>query len=235
LSSYSIGNPVPDNGLPLASGFRWDTGVQVHAASDTVDATASVTAGTISNPLFRDDNSGRQIAARVSVHPRQALQGLIAGVSAARGPFVSSTAARGAVGAGHDGEFTQTGLGADIEYSRDYYLVRAETVFSEWRVPAVGAPVINVPLRALATYVEGRYKIVPGLYVAARLDHLAFSEVTGTNGPATWDAPVTRIEAGGGYSLLRNLLLKISGQHNTREGGRVTSLNLASAQIVYWF
>jgi hypothetical protein len=235
LSSYSIGNPVPDNGLPLASGFRWDTGVQAHAAAEVADATVSVTTGTISNPLFRDDNSGRQIAGRVSVHPREALQGLIVGVSAARGPFVSATAARGAVGDGHDGEFTQTAWGADIEYSRDYYLVRAETVFSEWRVPAVGAPIIDVPLRALATYVEGRYKIVPGLYAAARVDHLGFSEITGSGGPVTWDAPVTRIEVGGGYSLLRNLLLKISGQHNTRDGGRVMSLNLASAQIVYWF
>jgi hypothetical protein len=235
LSSYSIGNPVPDNGLPIASGFRWDTGVQVHGAADTVDATVSITAGTLSHPLFRDDNSGRQVAGRVSVHPREALQGLILGVSAARGPFVSATAARGAVGDGHDGEFTQTAWGADVEYSRDYYLVRAETVFSEWKVPAVGAPVIDVPLRALASYVEGRYKIVPGLYAAARLDHIGFSDVTGTRGPTTWDAPVTRIEVGGGYSLLRNLLLKISGQHNTRDGGRVTSLNLVSAQIVYWF
>jgi hypothetical protein len=235
LSSYSIGNPVPDNGLPIASGFRWDTGVQVHGAADTVDATVSVTTGTLSQPLFRDDNSGRQVAGRVSVHPREALQGLILGVSAARGPFVSATAARGAVGDGHDSEFTQTAWGADVEYSRDYYLVRAETVFSEWKVPAVGAPVIDVPLRALATYVEGRYKIVPGLYAAARIDHIGFSEVTGTSGPTTWDAPVTRVEVGGGYSLLRNLLLKVSGQHNTRDGGRITSLNLASAQIVYWF
>jgi hypothetical protein len=171
----------------------------------------------------------------VSVHPREAFQGLIVGVSAARGPFVSATAARGAVGDGHDGEFTQTAWGADIEYSRDYYLVRAETVFSEWRVPAVGAPIIDAPLRALATYIEGRYKILPGLYAAARVDHLGFSEVTGTSGPETWDAPVTRVEVGGGYSLLRNLLLKVSGQHNTRDGGRVTSLNLVSAQMVYWF
>jgi hypothetical protein len=235
LSSFSIGNPVPDNGLPIASGFRWDTGVQVHAAAETVDATVSVTSGTLSNPLFRDDNSGRQIAARASVHPRETLQGLVIGVSAARGPFVSATAARGAVGDGHDGEFTQTAWGADIEYSRDYYLVRAETVFSEWRVPAVGAPIIDVPLRALATYVEGRYKILPGLYAAARLDHLGFNDVTGTRGPQTWDAPVTRVEVGGGYSILRNLLLKFSGQHNSRDGGRVTSLNLVSAQMVYWF
>ena len=102
-------------------------------------------------------------------------------------------------------------------------------------MPAVGAPVIDVPLRALATYIEGRYKIVPGLYAAARVDHLGFSEVTGTNGPNTWDAPVTRIEVGGGYSVLRNVLLKVSGQHNARDGGRVTNQNLAAAQIVYWF
>jgi hypothetical protein len=166
------------------------------------------------------------------VHP---VAGLIVGASAAYGPFVSSTAARGAVGDGHDGEFTQTAYGADAEYSRGYYVVRAETVFSQWRVPAVGAPVINVPLRALATYVEGRYKIRPGLYAAARVDHLGFSELTGTRGPETWDAPVTRIEIGGGYSILRNLLLKGSVQHNVRDGGRVTDLNLAAAQIVYWF
>ncbi len=139
------------------------------------------------------------------------------------------------MGDGHDGEFTQTAWGGDVEYSRDYYLVRAESVFSRWKVPEVGAPVIDVPLGALASYVEGRYKIRPGLYAAARVDHLGFSEVTGSRGTLTWDAPVTRIEIGGGYSIQRNLLLKVSYQHNTRDGGRVTKLNLGSAQLVYWF
>ena len=232
LSSYSIGNLAPANGLALASGFRWDTGVQVHAAADLVDGTVSLTTGTLSNPLFTDDNSGRQLAARLNVHP---LPGLIVGASAARGPFVTATAARGAVGDGRDGEFTQTAWGTDIEYSRDYYLVRAEALFSRWRLPEVGAPVINEPLRALGTYVEGRYKIRPGLYAAARVDHLGFSEVTGSLRRETWDAPVTRIEIGGGYSILRNLLLKLSYQHNTRGGGRVTELDLMAAQLVYWF
>jgi hypothetical protein len=232
LSNFSLGNMTPNNGLPLMNGFRWDTGVQVHAASDLVDATVSVTTGTLSNPLFTDDNSGRQLTGRLSVHP---LPGLIVGASAARGPFVTATAARGAVGDGRDGEFTQTAWGGDVEYSRDYYLVRAETIFSEWRVPAVGRPTIDAPLRALASYLEGRYKIRPGFYLAARVDHVGFSEVTGSEGPETWDAPVTRIEFGGGYSIQRNLLLKASYQHNTRDGGRVTTLNLVAAQIVYWF
>jgi hypothetical protein len=233
LSQFSLGNSEAAAGLPLATAFRWDTGVQVHAAAGPmVDATAAVTTGTLSNPLFRDDNSGRQIAGRLSVHP---LAALLIGASAARGPFVSSTAARGAVGDGHDGEFTQTAFGGDIEYSHAYYLVRAETVFSEWTVPAVGTPAIDKPLRALATYVEGRYKVRPGLYVAARLDHLGFNEVTGSLGPRTWEAPVTRIEVGGGYSIQRNLLLKVSCQHNTRDGGRVTQATLGAVQLQFWF
>jgi len=139
------------------------------------------------------------------------------------------------VGDGHNGDFTQTAWGGDIEYSRDYYLVRFETILSDWTVPVVRAPVIDVPLRALATSVEGRYKIAPGLYAAARLDHLGFSEVTGAVTRGTWDAPVTRLEVGGGYSIQRNLIFKFSYQHNTRDGGRVRMLNLAAAQLVFWF
>src|SRR6266853_358211 len=232
LSSFSLGNRDPAAGLPLASAVRWDTGVQLHAASGMMDVTGAVTTGTLSNPLFADDNSGRQVAGRLSVHP---ITGLLLGASAARGPFVSTTAARGAVGDGRDGEFTQTALGGDIEYSHAYYLVRAETVLSEWKVPSVGWPAIDAPLRALATYVEGGYKVMPGVYVAGRIDHLGFGSVTGSRGPQTWEAPVTRVEVGGGYSIQRNLLLKVSWQYNTRDGGRVTRETLAAAQLVFWF
>jgi len=232
LSNYSIGNPTPHSGLAIASAFRWDTGVQMHVASGAIEATASVTAGTISNPLFNDDNSGKQVAGRVVVHP---IVGLVLGTSASRGPFVTSAASRSAVGEGHDGDFTQTAWGGDAEYSRGYYLLRFETIVSDWRVPAVRAPVIDGPLRATGTAIEGRYKIVPGLYVAARIDHLGFSEIQGTTSRLPWDAPVTRLEVGGGYSIQRNLVFKVSFQHNTREGGRVRTLNLPAAQMVFWF
>ena len=232
LASYSIGNTTPENGVPLASAFRWDTGVQLHAASDLVDATVAVTMGTVSNPRLTDDNSGQQVVGRVSARP---ITGLVLGVSAARGPFVSCAAARDAVGGGHDSEFTQTAIGGDVEYSRDYYVLRAETVWSEWIIPEVAAPVIDRPLRAMATYVEGRYKLRPDLYIAARADHLGFSDIVGSSGLQSWDAPVTRVEIGAGYSLQRNLLLKFSGQRNTRDGGRITQSTHASAQIVFWF
>src|SRR5262252_5230331 len=228
LSGFSIGNQTLENGVPLVSAFRWDTGVQVHAATELIDGTVSVTTGTLSNPRITDDNSAPQVAARIGARP---LPGLVLGVSAAQGPFVSSTAARGAVGDGHDRSFTQTAWGADVEYSRDYYLLRAETIWSQWKLPALGAPVIDRPLTAMSTYVEGRYKLRPGLYVAGRFDHLGFSDVVGSDGPQSWDAPVTRVEVGAGYSLQRNLLLKFSVQRNTRDGGRVTESTLVGAQI----
>jgi hypothetical protein len=232
LASYSIGNQAPDRGVPLMSAFSWDTGVQVHGASHLVDLTGAVTAGTLAQPLFTDNNSGKQIAGRAAFHP---IAGLIVGTSAARGPFVSSAAARGAVGDGNDGRFTQTAWGADVEYSRDYYLLRFETIVSDWTLPIVRAPVLDLPLRAISTSVEGRYKIRPGLYAAARFDHLGFSRIEGTGRTDTWDAPVTRVEAGGGYSLQRNLLLKLSYQYNNRDGGRVHSLSLVAAQLLFWF
>ena len=85
-SHYSVGDPAFTPGVPLVSAFRWDTGVQAHAGAGMVSATAAVTAGTLSNPLFSDDNGGRQIAGRVELRP---VPGLVLGASAAHGPFVS--------------------------------------------------------------------------------------------------------------------------------------------------
>jgi hypothetical protein len=126
--------------------------------------------------------------------------------------------------------FTQSAWGADIEYSRDYYLIRAETVVSRWLLPT-----LSPSLGATATMVEGRYKLRPGLYTSARVDHLGFSEITGTTGADEWDAPVTRLEVAGGYMIRRNLELKIAVQRNVRDGGRVPRLTLGAVQLGCWF
>ena len=231
LSNFSVGNTAPDRGLALVSAFRWDTGVQVHAANDFIDGTAAVTTGTLGNPLIGDDNAGKQVVGRLALRP---ATGLVVGLSAARGPFLTRGASERAGAAGGAGRFTQTGWGADLEYSRDYYLVRFETIVSDWRLPVIKPPAIDLPLRAVSTLVEGRYKIRPGLYAAARLDHLGFSTITGSTSRAQWEAPVTRVEVGGGFSLQRNLLLKVTYQHHTRAGGRVTRASLGAAQLVFW-
>jgi hypothetical protein len=235
LDRFTIGDQTLEHGIPLVTAFRWDTGVQVHAATENnvVNGTVAVTAGTLSNPLFHDDNTGPQVAARLEFRP---VAGLLVGASAARGPFVNAEAAAAAVGDGHDREFTQTAWGADVEYSRGYMLLRFESIVSEWRLPIVRQPAIAVPLRAVSSSVEGRYKLAPGFYVAGRLDHLGFNDLHATTATAPWDAPVTRAEAGIGISIQRNLLLKIAHQYNSRDGGPLERVEPQSAvQLVFWF
>jgi hypothetical protein len=237
LVRYSLGDPAFDHGVPLVSAFRWDTGVQAHTTVGILSATASVTAGTVSNPLFSDDNQGRQWAGRIELRP---ALGLILGTSLARGPFVSEAAARAALGGATDAEFMQTAWGGDAEYSRDHYLLRFETIVSRWQIPVVPAPApqlaLQSPLGALSTSAEGRYKLKPDLYIAARYDHLGFSDETSATATLPWDAPVTRIEVAAGYSIQRNLLLKGAVQHNQRDGGVLQQVaHMFAAQLVFWF
>jgi len=236
LDRFSIGNQTPEHGVPLVSAFSYDTGLAVHAGSDKdggISGGVAVTTGTVSNPRVTDDNSGRQWAGRVQVRP---LFGLVIGSSASWGPWVTNGASQAAVGASNSSRFTQSAWGTDVEYSRDQYVLRAETILSAWRLPILSAPTLPASLWAFSTSLEGRYKIAPGLYAAARFDHLTFSEVTGSTVTLPWDAPVTRFEAGPGISLQRNLLLKLSYQHNARDGGPLIQHNNQGAfQLVYWF
>jgi hypothetical protein len=230
-SSYSLGDPLAAPGVALADGFKWDTGVQVSSSNDRFEALGSITRGTLANPLFDDDNDGLQFAGRFTFRP---VTGLKLGTSVSRGDFVASAAVDDA--AAWDQEpFTQIAWGADAEYSRGYYLVRFETILSQWTMPEVNAPLINRPLDASSVSVEGRYKILPGLYAAARYDWLGFSTIQGSISSNSWDARVTRVEVGAGYSLQRNLLLKGSYQHNTRRTSFEPTANLVAAEILFWF
>jgi hypothetical protein len=239
LVRYSVGNAAPDHGVPVVTALRWDTGVQVHASvfeHRTLSMTASVTSGTLSNPLFHDDNGGKQVAGRIAWQP---TPGISVGASAAHGEFVSTAAANAALAVARQDQmagFAQTAWGVDGEYSRGYLLIRSEIIGSRWRIPFADEPQRRDPLDSLTGFVEGRYKIRPGFYAAARYDHLGFSTLAGATTSGPWDAPVDRIEIGAGYSLFRNLLLKGSYQHDTRDGGRlVQSADLVASQVVFWF
>jgi hypothetical protein len=231
LSEFSIGNPEAARGLPLVTAFRWDTGVQVSTGWREVGAAFSVTNGSASNPRVSDDNSGKQLAARVSATP---ATGLLLGASWARGQFLS-TGVMNAAAVAAPGDFVQHATGADIEYSRDRWLIRADAVHSRWQIPLASEPLGHGRLAAIAGSLEARVTFLPGMYAAARAEHLAFSRIAGGAGIMAWDAPVSRMEIGGGYYLLRNAILRASWQHNDREAGRIRRDNLAAAQLLFWF
>ena len=232
LTNYSIGNTEEAAGLPVANALRWDTGVQVRWQRDPVTVYGAVTQGTLGDPRLSDDNGGPQLAARVVVAPHPVVA---VGASVAAGPYLARSLTPYLPGPAGLRSYRQQAYGGDIELSRDRWLVRGEVVWNRWGQPAYeGDPMRD--LDAIGSMVEARYKLWPGLYAAGRLEHLGFSRVPTTlQGPLEWDAPVDRLELGGGWTVRRHLLLKAVWQRNRRDGGRVRASDLGAFQVVTWF
>jgi hypothetical protein len=229
-SEFPVGSGTPRPGVPLTTAFRWDTGVQAHWQAGIVDGTLAVTAGTLSDPHFADNNGSPQVSGRFGTRPSA---GWIVGASGARGAWLSSDVRR--LLPAVDARFTQTAWGADAEYSRDHWLVRSEMIWSRWRVPfAVSAP-SGADLDALAVWVEGRYKLTPRITAGFRADHLGFSRIAAGDTLMTWEAPMNRVEAAVGYAVQRNLTARIAVQRNDRDAGRVRARTYVSGQLAYWF
>jgi hypothetical protein len=233
-AQYPVGADYWEHGVPAMTVFEYDTGVlaKLGLPSARTEVSASVTAGTLSNPGLGDRNGVPQIATRVAMRP---VPGLLVGVSGATGAFVEQSVRDVLPANAAAQQYRQRAFGVDAELSHGYWLVRTELVSSDWRLPALGRPLISRPLRATAWLTEGRYKLAPGLYVAARYDRMLFSDIESSQGTIDWDASLWRIEAGAGYSVRRNVTLKGSYQYNRRDGGRETASSLAAAQVLLWF
>jgi len=221
--SYTIGSQAIGTGMPLITAFRWDTGVEARVGSERLMVSAAVTNGTISDPHGKDNNGGKQISGRAQWEP---VTGLVLGASGARGPYLAD-AVRNLLQ--QPARSMQQAAGFDAEYSRDHWLVRTEGIWNRWQVPT-----LENGLDAKSGFVEGSYKIVPGMFVAARIDRLTFNQVAGTKQTRTWDAPITRFEAGIGYYVQRNLLARITSQHNSRDGCLIRKRNQLTIQLQFW-
>ncbi len=234
-TTFPVGAPIEAPGVPLMSAYRWDTGVEAHASSRRIDGSVAVTTGTLSKPLVRNDNAGWQVSWRLAWKP---IVGLALGASASRGEFLGRTVTALSI-VDANTSYSQQALGIDAEYSRDHWIVRGEVIDSRWTLPALASPYIASPLTATAGFVEGRYRFGARYFAAARADRLTFSRIRGERwfggAPTSWDAPVTRIEVGGGVYLRRNITARGVVQRNWRDGGRVRNRTFVSGQVAYWF
>ncbi len=232
LVSYPIGDAYAEGGVPVASVLAWNTGVGVRVGSSPVEIAAAITSGSLSQPGRGGHFTTPEVAARATFTPSA---GLIVGVSAEQGPILADSVLDALPPGTPTSSLLQRALGMDLEYSRDHWLIRGELIANQWRLPSLQSPALSDPLGVLGWYIEGRYRLLPQLYAAARVDHLGFGTIAGTLRSETWDANVTRTEAGLGYYLQRNVILKGAWQHNTRDGGRLHRNDLGSVQLLYWF
>jgi hypothetical protein len=219
-----------DRGLPIVNTVRSDDGLQVHGVAGVVEWVGAVTTGALANP--RDDNGGRQVVGRAIVRPAPSIA---VGVSAARGVYLDRVLEPWLPAGRRLEDGVQRAYGLDAEYSQGHWLTRAEIIRSRWTLPVALEGSDRTAVGATAMLLEGRYKLAPGWQVAGRLEALRFSRLAAVGGPRTWEAPVTRLELGTSYAILRNVVAKVAWQRNTREGGRVTRERIAAAQVVYWF
>jgi hypothetical protein len=208
--------------------MRWDTGVSLRAFDEPVEWSVAVTRGSLGNPRSSDDNGGKQVATRLAFHP---AAGFVLGASFAEGEYLDD----GVLALVPSGPYRQRAFGFDTEYAWDRFLVRAEAVVGHWEMPQIDAPPIDTPLDFRGGFVEGRWRILPGLHVAARFDRLDFGRLRGSSGEDTWDARVNRVEVGGGYRPHRQVELKAAFQHDWRDGGRVHQESFVTGQVLLWF
>jgi hypothetical protein len=228
---YPLGATTYGDGLPLVSVQRWDTGVQAHLVAAPWELSAALTQGTLAHPVVRDDNGSKQLSGRAVWRSRF---GLSAGVSAARGGYVSRDLLE-AVPAARGRPQRQRALGVDVEQARGHWIVRSEIVWSAWDALAEGPPLLGESLTARAVSLEARYRPWPGVSLAARLERLDFGDVEAPEGPVSWDAPVARLETGVGYAFRHNLAVKLVYQYNRRDGGRLGARSALAVQGVAWF
>jgi hypothetical protein len=231
---YSVGADGYARGVPLATAFRYDTGVEARLGEETrpVSVALAVTAGTISSPGVRDTNGGPQFSTRVAVRP---VVGLILGASYADGRFIAETVRNSLPVSLRGRRYSQRTFGADAEYSAGHFLARTELVSARWTLPVTGSPAIANPLVATGLSVEGRYRVAPGVTVGARVDHLGFSDQPGTYAYLPWDATVSRVEGGIAWRVTRHVVLRGTLQHDSRTRGAVKAATLPAAQVTVWF
>ncbi len=233
LASFPRGNLTPDRGLPIVDPDSWDTGLQARVVRGKMEWTSALTQGSLGSPRVSDDNDGRALASRLVV---RATPALTLGASASRGAFLSRSLADTLGSSARVESFRQTATAVDAQMASGRWQVRGEVMRSTWTLPSATDPALNSGVHALAGWLEGRVRVLPGVDVAARTERLAFSDLATATGAQPWESPVSRVEAGIVASPQRHVRLKFAAQRNRRPlGGRVRHDTLLAAQLGVWF
>ena len=120
------------------------------------------------------------------------------GLSASRGSWPEVNA----VGVDRD-DLVQNSLGLDLRWARHDWIVSGEVVLTEFETARSG------DLQAASWFVQARYKVSPGVWLAARIGQMLANEAVGPGGAAfAWQSDVWRAELGGGWRIRPNVLLK---------------------------
>jgi len=209
--------------MPVLYENCWDFGAAVIGTASPLEFAVGVTNGTAGAPLMSDYNDGKQVLARIGFVPAPWVR---AGVSGSRGPYLMSSLNED-LPPGHTADdYMQMVAGADLELSYAHGVLYSEFLFNRFNSPFVG----NLDLRAW--YVEGKWTVLPGWYVAARFDRMIFSDVAlASGGVEGWDADLWKREIGIGFKPSARLVAKLVHQESRINVSPAVVRAFAAAQL----
>ncbi len=220
-------NGYPEGrGMALVDDSYWDVGVTLVGSARPLEYSLGVMAGTPGwGSTSQDENSGKSVLGRLGVAP---LPGVRFGCSGSYGPYLNESL-NPELPAGDAADDYHQKLGmTDVELLAGDVEVRAEGARNVWETPTVG------DLKVSSGYVELKYSLSFGAFLAGRWDAMRFGEIADSTGARRpWDTNVTRLETGVGYRFDRNAVGKIIVQRTRleRATGVDRELSLVAAQL----
>jgi hypothetical protein len=188
-------------GMTLVDDSYWDVGVTLAGSSRPLEYALGVTVGTPGwGTTSQEDNSGKSLLGRVGLAP---LPGLRFGISGAYGPYMIEPLNPLLPPGQTVEDYHQILSMADLELNAGRVELRAEGAYNYWETPTVG----NLKVRS--GYVEAKYALDFGAFVAGRWDVMRFGKIADSGGALRpWDSDLSRIEAGVGYRFSRAAQVK---------------------------
>jgi hypothetical protein len=191
-------------GMRLIDLGVYDIGAMVYGDAGKVHYAVAASNGTISSTSYGRPNADGDFnkILRLAYTP---VMGFTVGASAAMAPYLGDLTKSLPRDAGSL-HYQQLIGEVDVEFSRDRVLFNGEAVYSQWTVPFEND---DTDIWALGYYAEAKYTWFPRFYTAARVSGLMFSRLDLEGISPRWDNNLIEIEAGVGYHLDRNSLVKL--------------------------
>jgi hypothetical protein len=216
-------------GMPVLDGGVYDLGAMIFGSWGPLDYAVAVSSGTVSSTTYGGQNNNSEVGTvfRLALTP---FTGLILGAAFAQGPFMDEPADAPTPGVDVN-QYRQRTAEIDLEYSVGHAVFYGEAVMNRWPTPLSSG---SQNLDVFGYYVEGKYTLMPRLYVAVRANELLFNRVMLDGQVQPWDRDVAEFEAGLGFFLDRDILLKLVRRESrifrgpsTRDGLSVLQLLMA--------
>jgi hypothetical protein len=191
-------------GMRLLDFGIYDIGAMIYGDAGSLHYAIAGANGTISSTTYHQLNNNYDFnkIVRLAYTP---MMGLTIGASAAMSAYLADggKALPRTTASNH---YQQLIGDADVEFSIERFLLNAEGIYSQWTVPLENE---DTKLSVVGYYAEAKYTWFPRFYTAARVSGLIFSKFSVGDIVSRWDNNVLEVEAGLGYHLDRNTILKI--------------------------